>query len=215
MRHPTDGVLRRLLDEPAGVAEPDRRHVTACPACLDALAAARTDADLVGAALGADPAASVDLDAAWHRLSTTSLADAKQPARTRRTGRARELLHRPAAAALAVALVLTGASAAAATDWLQIFHTEKIAAVSITTDDLVALPDLSAYGDVLVQSSPELHRVPDAATAASETGLDVPTVADLPRGVTGEPAYQVGRKAQATFTFSATRAARAAAATDA
>jgi hypothetical protein len=37
-------------------------------------------------------------------------------------------------------------------------------------------------------------------------------VADLPRGVTGEPAYQVGGKATATFTFSADRAAEAAAA---
>jgi hypothetical protein len=28
MRHPTEGVLRRLLDEPAGVADSDREHVT-------------------------------------------------------------------------------------------------------------------------------------------------------------------------------------------
>ena len=27
MRHPTEGLLRRLVDEPAGVADADREHV--------------------------------------------------------------------------------------------------------------------------------------------------------------------------------------------
>ena len=31
MRHPTEGVLRRLLDEPAGVPDSDRKHVVDCP----------------------------------------------------------------------------------------------------------------------------------------------------------------------------------------
>src|SRR3954447_17394076 len=204
MRHPTDGVLRRLLDEPAGVSEPDRAHVAGCATCLDGLTAARADAALVGAALGTEGAPPVDVEAAWRRLSTSSSGPARTT-RSRGSSRTRALLHRPAAAALAVALVLTGASAAAANDWLQIFHTDKIAAVSVTTSDLVSLPDLSAYGDVVVQSQPDVHQVPDAATAAAETGLDVPQVADLPRGVTGQPGYQVGRKIAATFTFSAAK----------
>jgi hypothetical protein len=41
MRHPAHDVLRRLLDEPAGVGEADRRHVATCPSCLRALAGAR------------------------------------------------------------------------------------------------------------------------------------------------------------------------------
>lgn len=49
MSHPAEGVLRRLLDEPSGVAVTDRRHVHDCPRCLDDLAAIRRDADLVGA----------------------------------------------------------------------------------------------------------------------------------------------------------------------
>ncbi|CAA9274340.1 MAG: FIG00684152: hypothetical protein, partial [uncultured Corynebacteriales bacterium] len=67
MRHPTEGVLRRLLDEPAGVADDDRRHVAGCPRCLDGLAVMREDAALVGAALAAE--ADVDAAAAWQRLS--------------------------------------------------------------------------------------------------------------------------------------------------
>src|ERR687885_77804 len=34
MRHPSDGTLRRLLDEPAGVPDADRRHIADCPTCL-------------------------------------------------------------------------------------------------------------------------------------------------------------------------------------
>ena len=127
-----------------------------------------------------------------------------------RVPRWRRTLRRPAVAALAVAVVLAGAGTAAANDWLRIFHTEQVAPVSITTGDLLALPDLRAYGQVEVTGDPEVHDVPDAAAATAETGLDVPEVTTLPRGVSGEPIYQVGGEVSATFTFSADRAARAA-----
>ncbi len=211
MRHPTEGVLRRLLDEPAGVADADRQHVAECPRCLDELVATRSDADLVGAALATE--ADVDLAAAWQRLAT-----AQPTSRPERAvvpagpSRWRGYLRRPAAAALAVGLVLAGAGTAAANDWLQIFHTERITAVPLNTSDLVALPDLSAYGSVSVTSQPNVHQVAGAAAAASETGLPVPEVVRLPRGVSGDPDYQVGGKAGATFTFSARKAAAAAAA---
>ena len=84
--------------------------------------------------------------------------------------------------------------------------------VSLTAADLVSLPDLSAHGEVVLTSEPDVHEVPDMATAEAETGLDVPEVAALPRGVGGEPVVQAGGKASATFTFSAERARQAAAA---
>jgi len=214
MRHPTDGVLRRLLDEPAGVAEADRRHVADCAHCLAALAATREDAALVGAALSAE--AEVDVPAAWARLSTAAHASAgpvrtPSPARSARRGRIGELVRRPAVAALAFGVVLAGAGTAAATDWLQIFRTEEVAAVGLRSADLVALPDLEAYGDVVMTGDDGLRPVPDAATAAAESGLDVPAVDALPSGITGEPEYQVGGEVTATFTFDADRAAQAAA----
>ncbi len=222
MRHPTDGVLRRLLDEPAGVAETDRRHVAGCATCLAGLAAAREDAALVGAALSS-AGTEVDVPAAWARLSTAvSAAPAAAPApaapprstpRPARRSRFGELVRRPAAAALAVGVVLAGAGTAAATDWLQIFRTEEVAGVGLRSADLVALPDLEAYGEVEVTGDGELRSVPDAAAAAEESGLDVPEVDALPAGITGEPVYQVGGQVTATFTFSADRAARAAAET--
>jgi hypothetical protein len=211
MRHPTEGLLRRLLDEPAGVADADRQHVAGCSQCLGGLAAAREDAARVGAALTTGSGADVDVTAAWRSLSTAASAPGpERAAPPRRAGRSRAVLRRPVVAALAVAVVLGGAGTAAANDWLQIFRTEQIAPVSFSTADLVALPDLSAYGDVVVTGQGDVHEVPDAATAAAETGLAVPEVVTLPRGVSGEPVYQVGGEVSVTFTFSADRAARAA-----
>ena len=210
MRHPTEGVLRRLLDEPADVSEDDRAHATDCASCAATMATMREDVALVGAALATDTG-TVDVDRAWQRL-TSAVPDAPtRPALAgRRRGRLREAARRPVVAGIAVAAVLTGASAAAANDWFEIFRTERVAAVGLSTADLNALPDLEAYGELEVTSAPDVHTVADAVAAARETGLDVPEVAALPRGVRGEPTYQVGGEASATFTFSAERAERAA-----
>ena len=212
MRHPTEGVLRRLLDEPASVPDSDREHVANCQQCLSELAAAREDAAFVNAALASDGGSDVDLAAAWSRLSTAAAATGPERAAVpRRAGRSRELLRRPVVAAFAVAVVLTGAGTAAANDWFQIFATEEIAPVSISAADLITLPDLSAYGDIEVTGEGEPHEVADAAAAEDETGLDVPEVTELPQGVSGEPLYEVVDEVTATFTFSAERAAEAAA----
>ena len=209
MRHPTDGVLRRLVDEPAGVSDADRQHVADCPVCLAGLAAAHEDAAAVGAALRADGATDVDPAAAWARLSTALPARAATPAPPRRRS---ALLRRPAAAALAFVVVLSGAGVAAANDWLPIFRTEQVAPLEVSSTDLVALPDLTAYGDVELTGDGDPHAAPDAAAAREQTGLDVPEVGSLPRGVEGEPAYQVVGELSGVFTFSAEKASRAAAA---
>src|SRR4029450_5609993 len=78
MRHPTDGTLRRLLDEPAGVADTDREHVAGCPVCLSGLAAAQQDAEVAGAALGAEVI--TDVDTGWRRLSRAIAGDGRRPA---------------------------------------------------------------------------------------------------------------------------------------
>ena len=215
MRHPTEGVLRRLVDEPAGVSDADRAHVAGCPTCLDGVDRARTDAAATGALLTAPRLDSADVDTAWRRLSSGPpvISSATAPPRT---SRARSLLRSPLAAAFGAVLVLGGAGAAAAADWLPIFHTETVTAVPVTAGELNQLnqlPDLSAYGDVQVDGNNAPQQVPDAATAHDRTGLDVPQVTDLPRGVTGSPRYEVGNQVSATFTFSAAKAAQAAAAT--
>jgi hypothetical protein len=208
MRHPTDGVLRRLIDEPAGVTDADRAHVAACPTCRRALDGVRADAHLVGSAL-APATAGIDTDAAWARLATTKALGRRQasPSRGWRTA-----VRRPAVAALSAVVLLTGAGVAAANDWLPIFRTEAVDPVEVTSTELVQLPDLSAYGDLEITEDGEPQQVADAAAALERTGLVVPRVADLPEGVTGDPAYQAAGVVSATFTFSAAKAAQAAAA---
>jgi hypothetical protein len=209
MRHPTDGTLRRLVDEPVGVADPDRQHVAGCPVCLSALVAARDDARAAGAALGPDPA--TDVDAAWLRLSR-AVAAPERPRAAVPARRWRPALRSPAVAVAAVVALLTGAGVAAAADWLQIFRTDEVAPVTLTQSDLVALPDLDGYGELELVERADLRDVADAAAAEEVTGLTVPRVAALPGGVSGEPAFQAGERIGAEFTFSAAEAARTAAA---
>ena len=203
MRHPTEGVLRRLLDEPVGVADADRAHVAGCERCLATLATARVDAAFVGAALAVDT--EVDVDAAWRRMPAGPARVTPLPARRRRPS-----LRHPAVAAVAVAVVFAGAGTAAANRWLPIFRTEKVVPLAFSPDDLVSLPDLSKFGDVEVTQRADVREVADAAAAAAATGLDVPEVTALPRGVTGAPSYRAGGEMSFTFTFDADRAERSA-----
>lgn len=212
MRHPSDGVLRRLVDEPAGVTDDERAHVAGCATCLRGLERARADAQLVGAALGPAGAAGVDTDAAWARFSAAAAAPAPRAAAPARAPRWRPALRRPAVAALSAVVLLTGAGVAAANDWLPIFRTESVDPVEVTTADLVQVPDLSAYGDLEITQEPDPQEVADAAAAEERTGLAVPEVAQLPEGVAGDPTYQAAGVMSATFTFSAEKAAQAAAA---
>jgi hypothetical protein len=214
MRHPSEGVLRRLVDEPAGVTDDERAHVASCATCLSGLEAVRRETQLVGAAL-APASAAIDTDAAWARFSTTTTeapAAVRPAVASARSSRWRTAVRRPAVAALSAALLVTGAGVAAANDWLPIFQTERVDPVEVSATELVQVPDLSAYGDLQIDQAPETQEVPDAATAEERTALGVPEVTDLPEGVSGDPAYQVAGVVEATFTFSAEKAAQAAAA---
>jgi hypothetical protein len=217
MRHPTEGTLRRLVDEPAGVTDADRGHVAGCARCLAGLATVRADAALAGTALHVE--ATTDVDDGWRRLSGTIDADrplpADQPRPVAVAARVpgwRAALRSPVIAGVAAVALLTGATAAAAANWLPIFRAERVAPVTVTQADLLRLPDLSAYGDVTVTETADVREVADAATAEKTTGLSAPRVGRLPRGVTGEPTFQVGDRVSATFTFSAAKAGQTAAA---
>jgi hypothetical protein len=206
MRHPNDGTLRRLLDEPAGVADADRAHVTGCPECRARLAAAQQDAAAAAAALDVDLAAS-DVDAGWQRLAgAVAVAVPERPRAVAPARRWRTLLRSPVVAAVGVAAVLAGASAAAAGDWLRIFHAEQITPVTAPEADLIKMPELDEFGDLVPVEPVRIRQVADAAAAAKATGLTVPEVTALPRGVSGEPTYHVGARATALFTYSASKA---------
>jgi hypothetical protein len=203
-------MLRRLVDEPAGVADADREHVRNCAACLSRLAAAKQDAIAASSALNVQ-VAPPDVDAGLGRLSRALADDHTTAARpTRWARRWRPALTSPVIAGVGVLALVGGASAAAANDWLQVFRTEQIAPVSVTAADLVQLPDLSGYGDLEVGAEPRMRQVTSASAAEAVTGLAAAEVGALPQGVTGRPVFQVGDQVRATFTFSAEKAAQTA-----
>ena len=196
MRHPSEGVLRRLVDEPAGVTDADRAHVAGCPACLRG--AGRPPAPTRGA--------STPRSRRRHRRHRRrrGLAPALGGGRDagRRAGGPRAPRRgrwRPAAAPSrwsprsAPSSLLAGAGAAAANDWLPIFQHRAASTPSrCTAADLVALPDLSAYGDLEVTQQPDpAAGAPTPRPRSERTGLAVPQVAAAAAGVTGDPTYQV------------------------
>lgn len=117
-----------------------------------------------------------------------------------------------AAASVALVAVLFTASGLAETI-LTIFEPKQVAAVPVTTTDIVtAMNGLTSYGTLAWSTPPKPYAVPDLATAAKESGLTVLAPSQLPAGVTIATAhYGVMPKTTATFTFSAdaTRASAA------
>jgi len=231
MIHVADGTLRRFLDEPAAISAVDRAHLTRCPRCSAELGQAGQDRDTAAAALipvdrGEPDRGPAQLDTAWVRLGERlAELDLPAPARCVRPGpRSWQSLlarvaRRPVAAAVIAGLVVVGGGAAAAAEgWLQIFRTETVAPVSISAQDLTAIGEvgrlmaLSAYGQLVRPTRPQLIDVPGAADAAARTGLTVPQVGVLPTGVEGNPRYQVLERQVVQFTFSAAKAAQTAAA---
>jgi hypothetical protein len=222
MSHPPEGLLRRAVDEPAALADADRLHVAACDRCAADLAAATADRDAAASALGtllgrsAGEPDDVRADTAWPRLmSRLHGADAEAggtatvvalPPEPRRASRFR----RPVVAVAAAAVLAVGSTAAAAAnDWLPIFQPREVAAVTLDVDllDVSGVPDLSAYGEIaLPEGGIEPAEVAGAAEAERRTGIDVPQVAELPRGISGEPRYAVLDQTTVGFTFSAEKA---------
>ncbi|TKK89254.1 hypothetical protein FDA94_09965 [Herbidospora galbida] len=208
MRHPTDGTLRRLLDEPDGVADADRDHIAHCPACQEGLNVARDDAAFAATVLHADAEvdAEADVDQAWTRFSTRAPAG-----RATVLSRWRSRLRSPVVAIAGAAVLVTGAGAAAAADWLQIFQAERVAPVTAPQAELAKIPELDEFGDLVITDEISVRRAQGVAAAQEASGLTLPAVAELPRGVGGEPSYFVVAKAGGTFTFRADTTARTAA----
>jgi hypothetical protein len=217
--HPTDGALRRALDEPASLSDADRAHVSTCHRCQQALAEASSDRDYAQSLLTVHDESDLTPDRQWQRLAdsaavpsvATSPATAPQP-RRRKFHRATVLT------AAGAVLVIGGATAAAANDWLPVFHTESVAPITISTSSMSGLTDiagavdlsgLSAYGHWQELSSPQLRAVPSADVAQQRTGLTLKQLTDLPTGVTGEPSYHVLGLQSGVFQFSAQKAQQA------
>ena len=188
MRHPSEGVLRRLVDEPAGVTDDDRAHVAGCPD-LPARAGLRPRRRAARRRRARDVRRRRHGRGLGPVLGTTR----RRSAAGRRPRRAQPVaagLRRPVIAALSAVVLLTGAGVAAANDWLPIFRTEHVDPIEVTSSDLVALPDLSAYGDIEITQA---GRSPAGRRRRGRARADRPRRprgVRASRGVTGDPPYQ-------------------------
>jgi hypothetical protein len=109
-----------------------------------------------------------------------------------------------AAAAVIVALVVTGVAQSA----LTFFEPKTLQPVPVSVADLQSLSGLSAYGTFAWTKEP----TPQIVTSAAEvSGLDVPVVRTLPVGVSTTVTYAAMQQAVGVFTFDAAKAAAAAA----
>jgi hypothetical protein len=204
--HLSDGALRRLFDDPNAVTTPEREHYTTCPECrarFDALGAdARAAAELISV-----PAASFDAEAAYRRAKA-------QPAVAPRFGIRLPILRPRTQGTMVVlaAAVVLAVVATASVNVSQIFAPKTVEPVPVTVAELQSLPDLSAWGTVTWSQKPEPQLVVDAAAAAKVAGFQPPSVRGLPAGVSSTVTYAAMPQATGVFTFSAAKAAAAAAA---
>lgn len=222
MAHLSDGILRRLYDEPLAIAPRERRHYDACARCQHSFAtiaaSTRASADLL--AVPDAPINPVPAYAAIRRRVAAEGAAPAQPWYRRSHERIAMMYHssgrrlvKPlggvlAAAAIVGALSLTPAGSLAQ-GFLTIFQPTQFVAVPVTTSDLQglrSLRDLGQFGTVTQYTHAGQQSVTSAAQAASATGLTVLTPASLPVGTPSNATYMVIGQSTGSFTFSAAKA---------
>jgi hypothetical protein len=215
--HPSDGTLRRRLDEPVAIDAPVRQHLAACPRCTDRLARMETTASRAAALFaGTDPA--IDVEAARRRLARTESAAAAQaprprsghapaPARASAMRVRRVMVGVAIAATASLVLVVTGASQ----DFLSLFQPRQLTPVPVTFADVRSLAGLASYGHVNGGDPLQVQAETSAAAAGASAGIAAPGVGRLPSGVPATPRFAVVSGGVVSFTFDAALARAAAA----
>ncbi|MGH9303831.1 MAG: hypothetical protein ACRDZ5_05380 [Acidimicrobiales bacterium] len=227
MRHVTDAVLRRLVDEPLTVADTTLAHVGSCDRC--SARSTRISADAAtAAALGAHPAVRPDVDAAWRRFERGALDKAGGAARRRGhrapAPRRWRLAVLPVPSGLALgALALVIAGAAAATTLTVVFAPTHVKPLPIATSDVSAIADVAGvggsgilgglptpsgsqkvgFGTLTWSSSGRPQTVASIAAAERATGLHLRVPARLPAGVQSPTRVVVQPEVRATIRFNA------------
>lgn len=207
MAHLNDGTLRRMVDDADARVGANADHLRACPECQSRLEAFATDARSI-AALLAVPEAQVDVPRAFQRVRS---APAAQPRLGFRLPVARPG-SRPAVLAFAALIAALALITTVIAQGINTYSPTTVQPVPVTMADMQALSRLADYGTLTWSKQPNLQVSTTAADAASVAGgLQPPVVSDLPKGVSTNVTYGAMPQAQAVFTFSAAKAAAAAA----
>lgn len=207
MAHLSDGTLRRMVDDPDARAGVDAAHLDGCADCKARMAHISDDARSI-ATLLAVPDAHVDVARAFERVKS---APRSAPVLGLRlpvlTSTPRRLTFALVAAVTAAALVVVGFAASG-------FFAQPttVTPVPVTVADMQALSQLADYGTVTWTKQPQFQVAPSASDASTVAGgLSIPTASNIPAGISKTVTYGAMSQAVATFTFSADKAAAAAA----
>ena len=219
-KHPSDGALRRLLDEPVAVAVADEDHASQCPRCQDRMGLMREDDTVVRLAFAGEvemtPAA-----VALERFRTAERAGlvlvGGQPGgrlgreAVPRRPRLRRPLLRPATVITCALVLMGGATAAAATGLVPIFSPESVAPVVVQAGDIASLQALSRFGTVTGTSKLDLTPESSATALASAASFSLPAVTPPSGAATGPPSYWLVSPESAQLQISVAKVEQAAA----
>jgi hypothetical protein len=219
-RHPSDGTLRRLLDEPVAVAVADEDHASHCPRCQTVIGRMHEDDVFVTLRLGEN----VELTAPEVALERLRTVERTRPALAPTTGhvwlggptepvrrRRRRPLLRPVTVITSALVLVGGATAAAATGLVPIFEPESVAPVVIQAGDIASLQALSRFGRIAGTSGLDLTPEGSASALASAAGFAVPTVT-VPAGLaSGSASYWLVGPESAQLQISVVKAEQVAA----
>src|SRR5438270_4563752 len=212
VRHLSDGILRRIYDEPLALTASDQAHYDTCAECKTRFQAIANTARATTALLDL-PAFTPEPVGAFRSLrARIQREEAARPPRwyerwlVRTTPRLRPLAT-PAIAVLLAATLLTGvAVTGAAQSVFRIFEPHSFAAVQVSPSDFAGSGALLDYGPVKWQPEmPKLQEVSDATTAHTLSGLPVLLPASLPKGVSGPVTFGVVSHATGSLTLDAER----------
>ena len=208
MAHLSEGTLRRMVDEPDAHGGADARHLETCADCQARYSTVSRDAGAISSLMTA-PELRVDVASAFNRVRSAPAAQPRFGFRlpVMRPG-SRPMVLGFATVIAAAALLVTAVAQGGG-----IFAPTTVTPVPVQVADLQALSQLSAYGTVTWTREPQPQVVTSAAEAKAISGLQPPTVAKLPPGVSSTVTYAATAQAIAVFTFSAAQAAAEAAKT--
>lgn len=228
MRHATEGVLRRLVDEPAAVPDAVRHHLAGCPHCNARRQQVSQDAERCVRLLSG-PMLVPDVDVAWARLERELHRPAARRASRRPTTvgvphqgwHLRRVSLRTGLVIGATGLVAAGTAAAATLT--TVFAPVRVAPLSLSHSDLQAVaafmgmdsghvlggfpgPNGSRtlpFGTINWSSSGNAEPVKSLAQASAAAGFAVRLPAHLPAGVGAVEGLIVQPAVRATVTFNA------------
>lgn len=214
--HPSDGTLRRSIDEPFAIDAGARGHLATCGRCAQRITVMGSDAAFASAAL-AVAGAPADLDAARARLAATEAAAPDTAGRQSLGWNATLRLQRSRASRVVVGLAVAVTASTVlvvsggAQDFLSLFQPSQFAAVPVSGSDIRSLAGLASYGTVNGATSPlSIRPEPDAAAAGQAADMAAPIVT-APGGTTAVPRYAVISGTNVSFAFNAALAQAAAA----